>query len=179
MKVVGVVLSVSLLGLVVAIGPRAVATKGEIAGDSIMSAEVTIHPSPTSTPTSTPSPTATPTPTRTPTPTLIPSPSPTPFAYTGTDLDNWFTQYSNEYGIDRNLLHNIAQCESGFNASSYNKKYGYSGMYQFSESSWKSARMRMGVDTNLDLRFNPQEAIRTAAFKLSRDGAGAWPNCPK
>ncbi|MBI4137188.1 transglycosylase family protein [Candidatus Roizmanbacteria bacterium] len=116
----------------------------------------------------------TPTPTNTPTP--LP-PTPTPYSYTGTDLDNWFTRYSDEYHIDRNVLHNIAQCESGFNSTSHNVQNDYGGMYQFSVSTWISARTAMGADPNQDLRFNPEEAIKTAAFKISRGGAGAWPNC--
>lgn len=35
----------------------------------------------------------------------------------------------------------------------------------------------MNMDTNPALRFNAEEAIRTAAFRFSTDGPNAWPNC--
>jgi hypothetical protein len=35
----------------------------------------------------------------------------------------------------------------------------------------------MGLDANSDLRFNAEEAIKTAAFHISQGGQGAWPNC--
>lgn len=144
--------------------------------------------SPTKTPTPTPAlePTAIPTPTPTkipttptPTPTSIPSPTPTAVpvqAVTGQELDNFFTQYSGQYGVDRELLRRIAQCESSFNT---NANYlGYGGMYQFSEDSWISTRSGMGQNTDPARRFNAEEAIKTAAYKLSQpNGASAWPSC--
>jgi hypothetical protein len=122
-------------------------------------------PTPTATPTSTP--TATPTPTAMPTPTLIPVSS--------SDLENYFSKYAGEYSVDREQLKKIAACESGFNAQSRNGDYG--GMFQFATSSWQVTRSRMNSDPNPDLRFNPEEAIRTAAFKISINGANAWPSC--
>ncbi len=153
----------------------------------------TATPSPTPTNTPTPTPTATPTPkptdTPTPTPQVTNTPTPTPTATTtptptvvpamqpsGTDLDNWFTQYANQYHVDRDLLHKIAQCESGFNTNSNNSNM-YLGMYQFGEQTWISTRTAMGADPNPALRTNAEEAIKTAAYKISQGGAGAWPNC--
>ena len=135
-------------------------------------------PTPTETPTPTPTETPTPTPTQTPTPTPTETPSPTPTTVSqpnGTQLDEWFTKYANEYHIDRALLHRIAQCESGFNTNSNNNGL-YVGMYQFSESTWIGTRSAMGADTNPELRTNAEESIKTAAFKISQGGAGAWPN---
>jgi hypothetical protein len=127
------------------------------------------------TPTSTPTPSPTPTPTPSPTPS--PSPTPTPFPVTSEQLDSWFTQYANHYSIDRSLLWQIAACETGLRPNATNWIYG--GMFQFSPNTWKANRSLMGADTNPDLRFNPEEAIRTAAFVLSTRGPGAWPNCSK
>ena len=126
-------------------------------------------------PTPTFTPTPTPTPTDTPTPTPSPSPTPTPFPVTGEQLDNWFTQYANHYSVDRALLWHIAACETGLRTNAVNWIYG--GMFQFSPNTWRANRELMGMDTNPDLRFNPEEAIRTAAFVLSTRGAGAWPHC--
>jgi len=126
-------------------------------------------PSPTLTPTPTPKPTSTPAPTLTPTPTPIP--------VTGEQLDRWFTQYANHYSVDRSLLWRIAACESGLKTNVTNWIYG--GVFQFSPNTWRANRTLMGMDTNPDLRFNPEEAIKTAAFVLSTRGAGAWPSCSK
>ena len=143
-------------------------------------------PSPTATPTPlrqgfvglaapTNTPTDTPTPTSTNTPTPSPTATPTPVPVTSSDLENWFSKYSGEYSVDREQLKKIAVCESGFNSQARNGDYG--GMYQFSTSSWQSTRASMSMDTNPDLRFNAEESIRTAAFKISTGGAGAWPSC--
>jgi hypothetical protein len=91
------------------------------------------------------------------------------------DLDHWFNQYGSEYGIDVVSLKSIAKCESGLNPNAINGIYG--GLFQFSGSTWTSNRNAMGLDSDIGLRFNPEEAIRTAAFKIGRDGMGAWPVC--
>ena len=121
-----------------------------------------------STPTPTLAPTSTPTPTPTPTPTIMPIPEPY-------DAISLVLKYAGEYGVDDNILFTIGQCESGFNTTSVNGPYG--GIYQFHYLTWASIRNLMGLDPNSELRFNPEESIRTAAFKVSKDGAGAWPAC--
>lgn len=55
----------------------------------------------------------------------------------------------------------------------------YSGLFQFSANSWENTRRNMGVNPDLQLRFNPGESIRTAAFKIANGGLGSWPNCNK
>lgn len=132
-------------------------------------------PTPTveATPTSTPPPTPTPTPI--PTPTDTPTPTPTPWPVTSSQLDSWFDAYAHHYSVDRNLLFKIAACESELKPNAKNGPYG--GMYQFSSSSWQSTRAAMNEDGNPDLRFNPEESIKTAAFKISTAGPAAWPNC--
>src|SRR3989344_3162791 len=112
------------------------------------------------TPTLTPSPT----PTLTPTPTLEPTPTP---IIASSDFESYFTQYSNEYTIDKEFLKRIANCESGLNSNAV--YMNYAGLFQFSEQAWMTARNSMGQNNDLGLRFNPQEAIRTAAFLVSRN----------
>lgn len=146
--------------------------------------EVSITPSatpevtPTPTPTKTPKPTpkTTPTPILTPAATPTPTPTPSPIVQAEPyDAIALVKKYSQEYGINEQTLFVIGQCESGFNPTSVNGPYA--GIYQFHYSSWSSTRNSMGLDPNPDLRFNPEESIRTAAFKISRDGTGAWPAC--
>jgi hypothetical protein len=138
------------------------------------------NPTPLPTFTPTPTPTHTPTPTPTPTSTPTPTPSPTrPPPPPPGDLDNYFKRYAAEYNADEGLMRKIAVCESGYNASSHNTTYDYAGMYQFSKETWMNTRSQMGQDNNPDLRFNAEESIKTAAFKISRGGAGAWAVCAK
>lgn len=125
--------------------------------------------------TPTPTPTPSPTPTPTPKPTPTSSPTPTPIPVTSAQLDAWFTQYANHYSVDRSLLWRIAVCETGLRPNAVN--WIYAGLFQFSPNTWRANRQLMNADTNADLRFNPEESIKTAAFLLSVRGPGAWPNC--
>lgn len=128
-------------------------------------------PSPTPVPTTTP----TPHPTATPKPTATPFPTPIPVS--SGQLDGWFTDYANSYGIDRQKFWMAAVCESKLRVNAVNGDYA--GLYQFSANTWRSVRFRMGLDPDPSLRLNPEESIRTAAFKIARDGYAAWPNCGK
>ncbi|MGI8419446.1 MAG: transglycosylase family protein [Candidatus Levyibacteriota bacterium] len=112
----------------------------------------------------------------------IPSPTATPIPHptiaVATDLESLFSEYSNAFHVSEDLLKHIARCESGFNPTSNNSGM-YLGMFQFSAGTWSSNRNRMGLDPNADLRTNPEEAIRTAAYVISVSGTGAWPVCGK
>lgn len=134
-------------------------------------------PSPTTAPSPTPTHTPVPTATDIPTPTLTSTPFPTPISVTSEQLDEWFTTYSNHYSIDREKLRRVAICESNLRPQATNGDYA--GLYQFSTQTWISTRRAMNLDTNPALRFNPQESIRTAAFKISTVGLSPWPNCGK
>jgi|GEM_PF-2667767 len=126
-----------------------------------------------------------PIPTSTPTPTPIPTPKPTSAPTPNVDmsqpssekLNKYFKEYAEMFDIDVDILVKIAQCESGFNTTSHNKKYDYAGMYQFSVGTWQSNRNAMGEDDNPDLRFNAKQSIKTAAFLIKNRGDSAWPNC--
>lgn len=128
-------------------------------------------------PTTTPVPTQTltPIPTNTPVPLPTDTPTPQPTLPTVTDVDSLFSKYSTEYSVDKELLKRIARCESGFNNDAENG--GYVGMYQFAEQSWQTVRRTMNMDPHPDLRRNAEEAIKTAAFMISRGQQHAWPNC--
>ncbi len=121
--------------------------------------------------------TETPIPTPTKTPTPLPTKTPTPLPYTSADYEQWFTTYSNHQSINREILKKIAICESNLNPKANNGIYG--GLYQFTANSWISIRRAMNLDPNPDLRFDPEEAIKTAAFKIAVSGTKAWPICGK
>ncbi len=94
-------------------------------------------------------------------------------------IEDYVRQYGSEYNVDSNLLKRIAHCESGFNAQAISPNGLYAGLFQFVDTTWISNRKAMGLDPNPDLRFNAEEAVKTAAFKIARDGTGAWPVCGK
>lgn len=119
--------------------------------------------------TETPIPPPTRKPTSTPTITTIPIPAGT--------LEDWFSKYASKESIDRESLKRIAVCESGLNANARYRDYG--GLFQFSTSSWTSTRTNMNLSIDPNLRYNPEEAIKTAAFKVATEGIHAWPNCNK
>jgi len=86
-------------------------------------------------------------------------------------------KYSAEYKVSRDMMLGIAQCESGFREDAINGPYA--GLYQFVSSTWASNRRAMELDTDPNLRLNAEEAVKTAAFKMNRDGYGAWPVCQR
>lgn len=129
----------------------------------------------TPTPTSTPAPTIPPT--KIPTKTLVPTVTPTPVHLSSSELDRLFTRYANKESVDPALLRSIAVCESGLRFTAVNGPYA--GLFQFSEHSWKTLRRAMNLDSHPGLRFDPEEAIKTAAYKLALNGRLAWPNCTK
>lgn len=162
------------------IPPQALETENHVPEETLVAMLAPIkseleEPTPTPTNTPTPTPTSTPTPTLAPTATPTPQPAPVVTAPAPVDLEELFTRYSGQYSVDKALLQRIANCESGFNNSSTNGDYV--GMFQFATSSWSVIRARMNADGNPDLRRNPEEAIKTAAFHIAEGGAGAWPSC--
>lgn len=92
-------------------------------------------------------------------------------------LEPLFENYSSQYGVSKHVLKTIAYCESGNRASAINGPYA--GMFQFTSGTWVSNRKAMGLEHSPDLRFDANESIKTAAFKIARDGVGAWPVCGK
>lgn len=145
------------------------------------------NPSPTPSPTASPSikpspkPTIKTSPTPVAPPSLSPSPTPspiptaTPDVWSPPSMEPLFAQYAGAYGVDKNTLERIANCESHFNPNAVNGSYV--GMFQFATSSWISNRNLMGLDPNPVLRTNVEESIKTAAFLLSHAGTLPWPSC--
>ncbi|EFK95855.1 protein containing Lytic transglycosylase-like, catalytic domain [sediment metagenome] len=133
---------------------------------------------------------ATPSPTFTPTPTIVYKPvtrqqnkiilagvSTNKSTNYTSPYDDLFEKHANDNNLDKNFLKKIAKCESTYNPNARNGIY--QGLYQFSASTWKSTRNSMGLDPNPDLRNNPDEAIKTAAWKIAHGGIRAWPVCGK
>lgn len=87
----------------------------------------------------------------------------------------YIDRYAREYGVDPRVMTEIARCESSLRSNATNGPYA--GIFQFIASTWVSNRAAMGLDTNPALRLSAEEAAKTAAFKMARDGFGAWPAC--
>lgn len=125
----------------------------------------------------TPTPTISTTPTFTPTPSPEPTLIPTSIPQTTTtkSLDYLFTLYGSRYGVDSQVLKKIAGCESGFDVNQITGDYA--GLFQFGSTPWIEARGRLGENNDLNLRFNAEESIKTAAHEIQIKGTSGWGDC--
>ncbi len=135
----------------------------------ILDQRIFISPTPTIIFTPTPTVTLTPTPTVTPKPKKIPTPAQV------SSLDDLFNKYGATYGVDPGVLRNIASCESGFDPNQVTGDYG--GLFQFGSLPWQEARGRLGANPDLSLRFNAEEAVKTAAHEIQIKGTSGWDDC--
>lgn len=101
--------------------------------------------------------------------------TPTPTMATSEEVYKLIEKYAPMKGIDPNVIRHMALCESGFRSNATNGIYA--GLFQFAPASWRSIRAEMSKDTNIDLRYSPEEAIQTAIYALSMGRGGMWPNC--
>ena len=143
--------------------------------DPVFSTPSADTPEPSKTSSPTPQPTRTPTPKPKPTPTPIPTP--TPVIAAPENLEPLFSEFSQIYGVDANLLKKIAECETHFNNAVLSPPYA--GMYQFREDTWVTYRRLMGKEADINLRFGARESIETAAYVLSLGKLHLWPVCSK
>jgi len=81
--------------------------------------------------------------------------------------------YSDTYEVDYNSILKIARCESGF-IPTITGPTEDGGILQFIPGTWIETRQRMGLDTDLELRYDLEENVKTGAWKMSKDGYGAW-----
>jgi hypothetical protein len=82
------------------------------------------------------------------------------------------TQESDSSGSAGGALDSIAQCESGGDPST-NTDNGYTGKYQFKNSTWKDA----GGSTASAYQASEAEQDRVAASWIAAGHREAWPNC--
>jgi hypothetical protein len=140
--------------------------------NKVLGGAVVSTPTPFLTPVPTPilTPSPKPTPVKTPKPTPIPQPK-----FTSQQINEFIDRFSGQYGVSPDVMRYIALCESGFNPSAQN--LGYAGLFQFDSTTWKNLRLKMGEDVNINLRFNAEEAVQTAAYAISISDRGIWPHC--
>ena len=172
-ELVGIVIaSLLVVGLVIIGGE----IYGKRSGEKVLSASETVSISPS--PTATPVPTTTPEPSSTPTPSPIPTPKPTVVPIppaTSEEINKFIERFAAQYKVNPDVLRHLAVCESGFNSRAVNGIY--TGLYQFWPTTWKNNRRLMGEDADINLRFNAEESVQTAAYILSIGRIGIWPNC--
>lgn len=160
------ILLLALFGEVVTLYIMHKPSSDKILGETATPASTALTASPTAQPTETP----TPTPTPKPTPTPIPQPT-----FTPEQINGFINQFAGQYGVSPDVMRHIAICESSFNA--FAKQGVYAGLFQFGPVTWRNLRAKMGKSTNINLRYNAQEAAQTAAYAISLGEQPIWPNC--
>jgi len=111
-----------------------------------------------------------------PTPVLTPlDPLPTAKPATAQEINAFIEAYAQEYAVEVDVLRHVAICESGFKADAVNGDY--LGLYQFASITWQKIRSEMKLDTNLTLRLDARESVKTAAYIISEGKKDIWPNC--
>ena len=68
----------------------------------------------------------------------------------------------------------VAKCESGLNPNAKNKHSTASGVFQIIKGTWIGNRKAMGLDTDLSLRFNAEENIKTAKYIYDHRNWQPW-----
>lgn len=106
---------------------------------------------------------------------ITPTAKPTPTVAESEAVYRLIDKYAPMSGIDPNVVRYIALCESGFRSNAVNGIYV--GLFQFAPQSWKNIRIEMGEDPNVDLRFSPEDSIKTVIYALSKGKEKMWPNC--
>ena len=155
----------------------------EVLGESVDALPVvmvTILLSPTPVATMSATETITPVASITATPTIETTPEASPTSqpqreFTSEQIYHLMDRFGAEYGVDPNVLRYIAICESGFRPEAENLYYA--GLFQFDKVTWAKYRQLMDLNDDPELRFDAEEAIKTASYALSLKQSRLWPNC--
>ncbi|OGD83594.1 hypothetical protein A2572_04840 [Candidatus Collierbacteria bacterium RIFOXYD1_FULL_40_9] len=106
---------------------------------------------------------------------VSPKPKPTPTKEPFENVSKLLDKYSEQYGLDVNVVRHLALCESGLRSNATNGKYV--GLFQYDSQTWKTIRAQMSLDTEPALRYSAEESIKTTAYALSKGKRRLWPNC--
>lgn len=86
--------------------------------------------------------------------------------------------YSIKYNVDKDVITNVLKCESSFNpnavnmADSHAQSQGSWGIAQFSKETFKTFSKQANIDNGDPM--NPDQAIETMAYMLSKDLGSHW-----
>lgn len=78
------------------------------------------------------------------------------------------------WGDDADFGQKLAFCESSYGINLTNGSSTASGIFQFLAGTWTDQRQYMGEDTNLLLRFDEDQNIKTAYAHYQRMGVRPW-----
>lgn len=87
---------------------------------------------------------------------------------------NFMEEAAYIFGVNKYLMYCIVTHESGWNAEAKNPKSTAYGYGQFINSTWVAWRVKMGEDSDLSLRSNPQDAFWTMAWALDKGYRSHW-----
>jgi uncharacterized protein YabE (DUF348 family) len=97
--------------------------------------------------------------------------------YGGGDLWGIMVAAGSEWGVSPDKLYRVAKCESGANPSN-NRNPVYKGLYQYLPSTWSGASGSYpGGRFRGASIFDPTAQVYVTAWKVSKQGWGAWPSC--
>lgn len=88
-------------------------------------------------------------------------------------------KYTQKYGVNKAFALCVLEDESQFHINPCGVighcDHGKAmGAWQFHSPTWQSFRAKMGLDTNPDLRADPEESTRTAMWAFSTGRASHW-----
>src|SRR4030042_3846432 len=89
-----------------------------------------------------------------------------------TDFEGYIQTYSEQYQVSASLVRCIIWKESTNNPNAVGSA-GEQGLAQFKLSTWRSFRKQMGESQEVS-PFNPEEAIKTLCFALSKGWGYHW-----
>ena len=94
-------------------------------------------------------------------------------AYEPKTIPEMIVYYSDKYKVNPMLTECILFHESGFRPQAVGDSGKAVGIAQFHYPTWKMFRNKMGL-SEVDLRTNPEESIRTLCWALSEGYANHW-----
>lgn len=97
------------------------------------------------------------------------------FSYASGSFSDIINNAALQYGVDAGKMQRVMMCESGGNANSVSRSGKFHGLFQYMQSTWAGASA--GAGWGGASIYNPEAQIYTTAWKISRQGYGAWPVC--
>lgn len=88
---------------------------------------------------------------------------------------DWINDASIKFGVDASKMQRLMMCESGGNASAVGGGGRFYGLFQYLPSTWSGASSGAGFAGSSI--YDPKAQIYTTAWKISKQGYGAWPVC--
>ena len=92
-----------------------------------------------------------------------------------TQIKQLISHYSELYGVSYDEMYRIAECESNFSVTAWNKTDPYGGakgIYQYLQPTWDYYSAEVGIEKS-DI-WNPEQQIRITAYLLSKNKGSLW-----